>query len=94
MSTRNTNRKTADAATPKSIFMASTPGLEDVHFTHGNSKAAAEFRIVRSKLSRHIGSKDKGDMVSKAMEEMAHNTIVKPVEPKQKFKMYNSTRPN
>ena len=28
-----------------------TPGLEDVHFTHGTSMAAAEFSEVQSKLS-------------------------------------------
>ena len=50
-------------------------------FTHGNSKAAAEFGITKSKFARPIGSKDKGDMGSKAIEEMAHPKSVKPVEP-------------
>ena len=68
MTRRNRNRNTVAAATPKSKSTAPTPGLEDVNFNHGNSKAATEFGIVGRKLSRHIGSKNKGDMVYKAME--------------------------
>ena len=83
MARRNKNRNTATAATFKSKFTAPTPGLEYVHFTHRNIKVASEFGIVRRKLARHIVSKDKDDMGSKAMEEMAHTTIVKPVEPIQ-----------
>ena len=74
---KNRNRNTAAAATPKSKFTAPTPGLEDVHFTHRNSNAETEFGIVSSKLTRHTGSKDKGAMGSKALEEMSHPTIVK-----------------
>ena len=62
------NRNTAAAAAPKIKFTAPTPGLEDVHFTHINSKLAAEFVIIRIKLARHIVSKDKGAMGSKSME--------------------------
>ena len=58
----NRNKNTVGAATPKIKLTAPTPGLEDVHFTHGNRKAAAEFGIVRSKLSRRIDSKEKGAM--------------------------------
>ena len=94
MARRNSNRNTAAAATPKSKFTARTPGLEDVHFTRQDSKAAAEFGIFRSKLSRHIGSKYKSAMGSKAMEEMAYPTIVKPVEPIQEYRMDKSTPPN
>ena len=90
----NRNRNTAAAATPKSKFTAPTPGFEDVHFTHRNSIAAAEFGIVRRKLARHIGSKVKGAMGSKAMEEMAHPKIVKPVKPIREYRMENSTPPN
>ena len=64
---RNRNRNTTAASTSKSRFTAPTPGLEDMHFTHGNGKAAVEFGIVNSKLSRHIGIKEKGDMGSKVM---------------------------
>ena len=32
---------TASAETPKSKFKEPAPGLEDVHFTHRNSKEAA-----------------------------------------------------
>ena len=81
MARRNRNRNTADAATPKRKFTAPTPGLEDVNFTHRNSKVAEEFDIVRSKLSRHIGSKYKGGMESKDIEYMGYPTIVKPVKP-------------
>ena len=75
------NRKRNTAATPKIKFTAPKSGLEAVHFTHRDSKATAEFGIVRRKLARHIGSKYKGDMGSKAMEEMAHPTTVKRVKP-------------
>ena len=81
MCRRNRNRYTAAAEMPKSKFTATTPSLEDVNFTHKNSKAAEEFGIVRSKISRHTGSKYKGAMGSKDMEEMAHPTIIEPVEP-------------
>ena len=50
MARRNRNRNTAVAATPKIRLTTPTPGLEDVNFTHGNSKAPAEFGIIRSKL--------------------------------------------
>ena len=79
----NINRNTTAAATPKSKFTAPTPGLEDVQFTHGDIKLAAEFRIIRGKLSRHIDSKDKGDMGSKLVDDVAYPTIVKPVKPIQ-----------
>ena len=90
----NRNRNTAAAATPKSKSMETTPELEFVHFTHRNSKAAAEFGIVRSKLARHIGSKDKGAMISKVMEEMSHPTIIEPVKPIQEYIMENSMSQN
>ena len=93
MARRNSNRNTAAAATPKSKFTAPTSGLEDVHFTHGNRKSAAEFGIVGSKLVRHIVSKDKVAMGSKEMEDMAHPTIVEPVEPIREDRMDNSTPP-
>ena len=41
-----------------------------------------------------MGSKEKVDMGSKAMEEMAHPTIVKPVKPIREYRMDNSTPPN
>ena len=59
--------------------MAPTPNIEYANFTDGNRKAAAEFSIVRIKLARHIGSKYKVAMGSKAMEEMEQSTIVKPI---------------
>ena len=83
MDRRNRNRNTAAAATPKSMFTAPTLWIEYVHFTHGNIKAAAEFGIIRSKLARHIGSKDKSDIGSKVMEKMSHPTIFKPSKPIQ-----------
>ena len=89
----NRNRNTTSAATPKSKFTAPTSGLEDLYFTYGNSKLAAEFGIVRSKLARQIGSKDKGAMGSKATEEIANPAIVKPVKPIQEYRIDNSTPP-
>ena len=70
----NRNRNTVAIETPKSKFNAPTPGLEDVHFIHNNGKTSAGFGIVRSKLSRNIGSKDKSDMGSKPIEDMLHPT--------------------
>ena len=94
MARRNSNRNSAAAATPKSKFTAPTPGLEDVHFTHRNSKLAAEFVIIRIKLARHIVSKDKDAMGSKALKDMAQTKIVKPIEPIQEHRMDNSSPPN
>ena len=91
---KNRNRNTAAAATPKSKFTAPTPWIEYVHLTHGNIKAAAEFGTVRRKFSIHIISKYKCVMGSNMMEEMAHPTTVKPVEPIREFKIDNSTPPN
>ena len=76
MSRRNRNRNTTAAETHKSKFTTPTLGIEDVQFTHGDRKAALEFGIVRIKLDRNIGSKEKSAMGSKAMEEMAHPKIV------------------
>ena len=73
MPRRNRNRNTMAAVTPKCKFMTTKPGLEDVQFTHGNSKAAAEFGIARKKLAKHICIKYKGGVGSKAMEEMVHH---------------------
>ena len=67
-------------AIPKIKFKSTTPGIEDVYFTHGNSTAAAEFGIFRRKLARHTVSKDKGVMGSKVMDNMAHPKIVEPIE--------------
>ena len=75
MARRKSN--TTASVTSKSKFMAPTPWLEDVHFSHRNRNAETEFGIVSSKLTRHTGSKDKGAMGSKALEEMSHPTIVK-----------------
>ena len=85
MAWRNRKMNTTTAATRKCKFTALKPGLKDVHFTHKNSRAAGEFGIVGRKITRHIGRKDKGTMESKAMEEMAHPIISKPVEPIQEY---------
>ena len=81
MARTNKNMNTAAGTTPKIKFMTPTPGLKDLNLTHVNIKQAEEFGIVRSKLSVHIGSKYKGYMGSKAMEQMAHSTIIEQVEP-------------
>ena len=65
-----------------------------MHFTRGNIKAAAEFGIVRSKVSGYIGSKDKGAMGSNATEDMSHPIIVKSVKIIQKYRIYSSTMQN
>ena len=52
----------------RSKYMAPTPWLEDVYFTHRLNIEAAEFGVTQSRLARYIGSKDKGSFGSKAME--------------------------
>ena len=64
-------RVTPDAAavsSTRSECTAPTPGLEDVYFTHGSNTASEGFGMIRSRLARYIGSKDKGSMGLKAME--------------------------
>ena len=83
MTRRNRSINTAAVATPTSNFTPPTPELEYVQFNHRNIKAAAEFGIVRRKLATHKRSKDKCDLWSKVMEDMAYPTIIEPVEPIQ-----------
>ena len=87
MARRNSNRNTAAAAMPKNKFTTPTSGIEDVHFTHGNSKVEVEFGIIKIKLARHIGSKYKGAMGSQVMEDMAQPTIIEPVEQIREYRM-------
>ena len=84
---RNRNRNTAAVAKPKIRFTAPTAVIEDVHFTHGNSKVEVEFGIIKIKLARHIGSKYKGAMGSQVMEDMAQPTIIEPVEQIREYRM-------
>ena len=56
-------RVKSDAATAsltRRKYTAPTPGLQDVHFTHGSNTAAAEFWVTQSRLARYIVRKDKG----------------------------------
>ena len=62
-------------------FKAPTPGLEDVHFTHGTSMAAAEFSQVQSKFSRYMGSKAKRAMGAKAIMSLRNPNLAEPFEP-------------
>ena len=62
-------------------FKAPTPGLEDVHFTHGTSMAAAEFLQVQSKRSRYVGSKAKGAMGAKAIVSLNNPNLAEPIRP-------------
>ena len=80
---RNRFRPTGRQSAPKSDakFKAPTPGLEDVHFTHGTSMAAAEFSQVQSKLSRYVGSKVKGAMGAKAIMSLTNPHLAEPFEP-------------
>ena len=94
MARRNRTTNNAAAETPKSKFIVHTKGIEDVHFIHRNIKAAVEFGIVIINLARHIVSKDKDAMGSKALKDMAQTKIVKPIEPIQEHRMDNSSPPN
>ena len=80
---RNRFRSTGGQSAPKSDakFKAPTPGLEDVHFTHGTSMAAADFSQVQSKLSRYVGSKAKGVMGTKAIMSLKNPNLAEPIEP-------------
>ena len=65
----------------RSDYTAPKPGLEDVYFTHGLNTAASEFGMTRSRLAIYIGSKDKGSLGLKAMEEMTLPTLTDPTKP-------------
>ena len=62
-------------------FKAPTPGLEDVHFTHGTRMAAAEFSQVQSKLSRYVGSKAKVAMGANAIMSLKNPNLAEPIRP-------------
>ena len=75
-----------DAATVslnKSDYTAPTPGLEYVYFTHGPNTTVPEFGVTQSRLARKIGSKDKGSLGSKAMEERKLPTLIDPTKPEK-----------
>ena len=80
---RNRFRPSGGQSAPKSDakFKAPTPGLEDVHFTHGTSMAAAEFLQIQSKLSRYVGSKAKGAMGAKAIMGLKNQNLAEPIRP-------------
>ena len=67
------------ASTSDTKFEASTPGLENVHFTHGTTMAAAEFSEVESKLSRYVGGKAKGAMGGNAIMNLRNPNLAEPV---------------
>ena len=71
----------AAASSTRGEYKALTPGLEDVYFTHGSNTTAAEFGVTQSRLSRYIGSKYKGSLGSKAMEEMKLPRLTEPTKP-------------
>ena len=62
-------------------FKSTTSGLEDVHFTHGTSMAAAEFSKVQSKLSRYVGSKARGVMRAKAIMNLKNPNLAELIYP-------------
>ena len=69
------------ASTLDTKFKAPTPGLEDVHFTHGTSMTAAIFSEVQLKLSRYMESRPIGAMGAKAIMKLANPTSAPPIEP-------------
>ena len=71
----------AAVSSTRSEYTASTPGLEDLYFTHGLNTMAAEFGVTRSRLAIYIGSKEKGSLGSKAMEEMKIPTLAELTKP-------------
>ena len=71
----------AAVSSARSKYTAPTTGLEDVYFTHGSNTAVAEFGVTRSRIIRYIGIKDKGSLVSKAMEEIKLPTLIDPTKP-------------
>ena len=52
---RNGNGGSGGTTATAGSFRGTTPGLEDVVFTHGTSKDAAVFKEVVKKLARHLG---------------------------------------
>ena len=69
------------ASTSDTKFQPPTHRLEDVHYMHGTSIAAAEFFEVQSKLSRYIGSNAKGAMDEKAIMNLRNLNLVEPTQP-------------
>ena len=88
---RNRFRPSGGQSAPKldAKFKAPTPGLEDVHFTHGTIMAAAEFSKVQSRLSRYMGSKAKGGMGAKAIMSLKNPNLAEPIRPYQ-IELYDS----
>ena len=74
-------QEAAAMSSTRSDYMAPTPGLEDVYFTHGYNAAAEEFGVTQSRLVRYIGSKEKGSLGSKEMEEMKIPNLAEPTKP-------------
>ena len=73
----------AAVSSTRSEYTAPAPGLEDVYVNHGSSTLEEEFWVTRSRLARYIGSKDKGYLGSKTMEEMKFPTPTEPIKPEK-----------
>ena len=84
---RRKGKKSGSGETPtptaKKKFTAPTPGYEDVYFTSGSTKDAAQFQDTVNKLSRCVGTQSwkKASVLSKAMGDLIAPVFTSPTRP-------------
>ena len=81
-------RKVGKPEKAKSEHTAPTPGLNNVVFTFGSTKDAAEFAETKSKLSRYIGTQTwrYASEAALAMEMMVAPVYTEPPRPVREYK--------
>ena len=80
-------KKLTESNTPSNVtsgsYEAPTVGYEDVLYSHGTTKAAAEFGKVNTRLARYVSvqSWSGATIAGRAMETLAEPKLVKPTMP-------------
>ena len=84
--TSGSDRGTPTSPTKKK-FTAPTPGYEDVYFTSGPTKDAAQFQGTVNKLSRCVGTQcwKKASVLSKAMGDLVAPVYTGPTRPSRQY---------
>ena len=88
---RRKGKKSGSGETPtptaKKKFTAPTPGYEDVYFTSGSTKDAAQFQDTVNKLSRCVGTQSwkKASVLSKAMGDLIAPIFTSPTRPSRVY---------
>ena len=84
---RGFNKKSTESNTPSNVtsgsYEAPTVGYEDVLYSHGTTKAAAEFGKVNMRLARYVSvqSWSGATIAGRAMENLAEPKLVEPTMP-------------